>query len=76
MGDDIVFYTDESRTEVLTTWYGLRQQTEKQAVDGVTAPQPLPVRLCGPQGISGINDYAGLFAVTAGHGRREERQGV
>jgi 5-methyltetrahydrofolate--homocysteine methyltransferase len=34
VGDDIVFYTDESRSQVLTTWYGMRQQTEKQAVDG------------------------------------------
>ncbi len=32
--DDIAFYTDESRTEVALTWYGLRQQTEKQEIDG------------------------------------------
>jgi 5-methyltetrahydrofolate--homocysteine methyltransferase len=38
VGDDIVFYTDESRSQVLTTWYGMRQQTEKQAVDGVMRP--------------------------------------
>ena len=31
--DDIAFYTDESRTEVALTWYGLRQQTEKQEID-------------------------------------------
>jgi 5-methyltetrahydrofolate--homocysteine methyltransferase len=36
--DDIEFYTDESRSQVLLTWYGLRQQTEKQAVDGVMRP--------------------------------------
>ena len=32
--DDIEFYTDESRSEVAMTWRGLRQQTEKQVVDG------------------------------------------
>ena len=32
--DDIEFYTDESRREVAMTWHGLRQQTEKQVVDG------------------------------------------
>ena len=31
--DDIAFYTDESRTDVALTWYGLRQQTEKQEID-------------------------------------------
>jgi 5-methyltetrahydrofolate--homocysteine methyltransferase len=28
--DDIELYTDESRSQVAMTWYGLRQQTEKQ----------------------------------------------
>ena len=32
--DDIEIYTDESRTEVAMTWYGMRQQTEKQVVTG------------------------------------------
>jgi 5-methyltetrahydrofolate--homocysteine methyltransferase len=38
VGDDIELYTDESRSEVAMTWYGMRQQTEKQAVDGVMRP--------------------------------------
>ena len=38
VGDDIEIYTDESRTEVAMTWYGLRQQTEKTAVDDVMRP--------------------------------------
>ncbi len=41
--DDIEFYTDESRTQVAMTWYGLRQQTEKQeydADDGTTQLRP------------------------------------
>ena len=36
--DDIAFYTDESRTNVALTWYGLRQQAEKQEIDGVMRP--------------------------------------
>ena len=34
VGDDIEIYTDESRSQVAMTWHGLRQQTEKTAVDG------------------------------------------
>jgi 5-methyltetrahydrofolate--homocysteine methyltransferase len=36
--DDIEIYTDETRTEVAMTWYGLRQQTEKQMIDAVLRP--------------------------------------
>ncbi len=35
VGDDIEIYTDETRTEVAMTWYGLRQQQEKTAIEGV-----------------------------------------
>jgi 5-methyltetrahydrofolate--homocysteine methyltransferase len=38
VGDDIELYTDESRSEVAMTWHGLRQQTEKTAIDGVMRP--------------------------------------
>ena len=38
VGDDIEIYLDESRTEVAMTWHGLRQQTEKTAIDGVMRP--------------------------------------
>ena len=38
VGDDIEIYTDESRTEVAMTWHGLRQQTEKTAIEGVMRP--------------------------------------
>jgi 5-methyltetrahydrofolate--homocysteine methyltransferase len=37
--DDIEIYTDESRTEVAMTWYGMRQQTEKQVVTGDNGEQ-------------------------------------
>jgi Vitamin B12 dependent methionine synthase, activation domain len=38
VGDDIEIYLDETRAEVAMTWHGLRQQTEKTAVDGVMRP--------------------------------------
>nr|MBP8187483.1 methionine synthase [Comamonas sp.] len=71
VGDDIVFYTDASRTEVLMTWYGLRQQTEKQAVDGVMRPSRCLSDFVAPKGIP---DYAGMFAVTAGIGAEKKEK--
>ncbi|WP_081497425.1 methionine synthase [Acidovorax sp. CF316] len=65
--DDIEFYTDETRTEVAMTWYGMRQQTEKHVIDGVTRPSRCLADFVAPKD-SGIADYAGLFAVTAGLG--------
>ena len=38
VGDDIEIYADETRSEKLMTWHGLRQQTEKQMIDGVMRP--------------------------------------
>ncbi|MCT9811391.1 methionine synthase [Acidovorax sp. Be4] len=73
VGDDIEFYTDDSRSEVLLTWYGMRQQTEKQAVDGVMRPSRCLSDFVAPKD-SGIKDYAGLFAVTAGLGMEKKEQ--
>jgi 5-methyltetrahydrofolate--homocysteine methyltransferase len=64
--DDIAFYTDESRTNVAMTWYGLRQQTEKQEIDGVMRPSRCLADFVAPKGVQA--DYAGMFAVTAGIG--------
>ncbi|MDT7518766.1 methionine synthase [Rhodoferax sp. TBRC 17660] len=64
--DDIAFYTDESRTDVAMTWYGLRQQTEKQEIDGVMRPSRCLADFVAPKGVKA--DYAGMFAVTAGIG--------
>jgi 5-methyltetrahydrofolate--homocysteine methyltransferase len=64
--DDIAFYTDESRTDVAMTWYGLRQQTEKQEIDGVMRPSRCLADFVAPRGVQA--DYAGMFAVTAGIG--------
>jgi 5-methyltetrahydrofolate--homocysteine methyltransferase len=64
--DDIEFYTDETRTEVAMTWYGLRQQAEKQVIDGVMRPSRCLADFVAPKGVAA--DYAGVFAVTAGIG--------
>ena len=56
-GDDIHVYTDESRGEVAATFYGLRQQAEKDndepymSISDFIAPEA-----------SGVPDYLGLFA--------------
>ncbi|WP_256354244.1 methionine synthase [Variovorax sp. dw_308] len=65
--DDIVLYTDESRTETALAWYGMRQQTEKHIIDGVMRPSRCLADFVAPKD-SGIKDYVGMFAVTAGLG--------
>ncbi|HYC38362.1 MAG TPA: methionine synthase, partial [Usitatibacter sp.] len=63
IGDDIEIYADESRANVLMTWHNLRQQAQKpegnpnQCLADFVAPKD-----------SGIPDYVGAFAVTAGLG--------
>ena len=63
IGDDIEVYTDENRTELLTKFHTLRQQTLKPeghpniALSDYVAPKA-----------SGVNDYVGAFALTAGQG--------
>jgi 5-methyltetrahydrofolate--homocysteine methyltransferase len=63
-GDDIVLFTDESKTERLATLHMLRQQLDKKG-DGrpnhCLADFVVPVD-------SGVTDYVGAFAVTTGHG--------
>ncbi|WP_082582031.1 methionine synthase [Aeromicrobium sp. Root236] len=62
-GDDIEVYTDESRSEVRTVLHQLRQQTEgregsaRKSLADFVAPKD-----------TGLRDYVGAFAVTAGHG--------
>ena len=67
VGDDIEIYKDETRTEKVFTWHGLRQQTEKPVVNGVQHPNHCLSDYIAPQG-TGIDDYIGLFAVTTGIG--------
>lgn len=64
--DDIEIYTDESRSEVLMTWRGLRMQSERPVVDGVKRPNRALADYIAPKGT--VPDYIGLFAVTAGIG--------
>ncbi|GAB3189938.1 methionine synthase [Hydrogenophaga aquatica] len=65
--DDIELYADESRTEVALTWHGMRQQTEKQEIDGVMRPSRCLADFVAPK-TSGVADHVGMFAVTAGIG--------
>ncbi|SFM27753.1 methionine synthase [Variovorax sp. OV329] len=65
--DDITLYTDESREHKLLTWWGMRQQTEKHVIDGVTRPSRCLADFVAPRE-SGLKDYVGMFAVTAGIG--------
>jgi len=71
--DDIEIYTDESKTEVAFTYYGLRQQTEKPVIDGVARPNQCLADFIAPKS-SGITDYIGLFAVTSGIGIEKHEQ--
>jgi 5-methyltetrahydrofolate--homocysteine methyltransferase len=65
--DDIEIYTDESRQQVAFTWYGLRQQTIKPVIDGKARPNQCLADFIAPKE-SGVADYIGMFAVTAGIG--------
>jgi 5-methyltetrahydrofolate--homocysteine methyltransferase len=63
VGDDIELYADASRNSVALKWRNLRQQNERPAgksnycLADFVAPKA-----------SGVADYAGAFAVTAGFG--------
>lgn len=70
--DDIQLYADESRTQPVMTWYGLRQQTEKQVIDGVVRPSRSLADFVAPKGVR--DDYVGVFAVTAGIGVDKKEQ--
>ncbi|MBM3386719.1 MAG: methionine synthase, partial [Betaproteobacteria bacterium] len=61
---------DAGRQQTAMTWHGLRQQSEKQEIDGADGQPVLRPSRCladfvGPEGVP---DYAGMFAVTAGLG--------
>ena len=65
--DDIELYTDDERCEVLTTLHMLRQQMEKRG----DAPNYCLADYIAPKE-TGLKDYIGLFAVTAGIGIDEQ----
>ncbi|MBI4756184.1 MAG: methionine synthase [Betaproteobacteria bacterium] len=62
-GDDIELYADESRAVPLMTWHGLRQQHKRPA----GRPNYCLADFVAPKD-SGVADYCGAFAVTAGLG--------
>ncbi len=62
-GDDIEIYSDEKRKNVAMTWHNLRQQTKKPA----DIPNYCLADYIAPKD-SGVADYIGGFAVTAGIG--------
>jgi 5-methyltetrahydrofolate--homocysteine methyltransferase len=64
--DDVEVYTDESREEVLTELHFLRQQKQKPP----GRPNQSLVDFVAPKE-TGLEDYVGLFAVTAGIGADE-----
>jgi len=63
VGDDIEVYADESRNEVIKTFHHLRQQAEKKRGG---ANNCLSDFVASKE--SGVEDYVGFFAVTAGIG--------
>ena len=70
VGDDIVLYADEARSRVALTWRNLRQQNERPA----GKPNYCLADFVAPKS-SGLADYVGAFAVTAGprHRRKGRR---
>ncbi|WP_370869650.1 methionine synthase [Rhodoferax sp.] len=68
--DDIELYTDETRSTVAMTWYGLRQQAAKEEIDGVMRPSRCLADFVAPRAIN--KDYVGVFAVTAGIGSEKK----
>ncbi|MFI2809810.1 MULTISPECIES: methionine synthase [unclassified Microbulbifer] len=66
-GDDVVVYSDESRTTELARLHQMRQQVQKRGGDGLCRSL---ADFVAPVG-SGVADYVGGFAVTAGIGADE-----
>ncbi len=61
--DDIEIYTDDTRSNIAFTYYGIRQQSLKPVIDGLARPNQCLSDFIAPKG---TKDYIGLFAVTAG----------
>jgi len=70
--DDIAFYPDESRTEPIMVWHGLRMQSERPVIDGVRRPNRCLADFVAPRGVK--PDYAGLFAVSIQGVEKKEAQ--
>jgi 5-methyltetrahydrofolate--homocysteine methyltransferase len=70
--DDIGFFADAARTQRLMTWHGLRLQTERPVIDGVSRPNRALADYVSPHG----NDFAGMFAVSIQGVEKKEAQFV
>ena len=70
--DDIAFYADESRSQPLMVWHGLRLQSERPVIDGVKRPNRCLADFVAPQGVK--PDYAGMFAVSIQGVEKKEAQ--
>ena len=70
--DDIAFYADQSRTEPLMIWHGLRLQSERPVIDGVRRPNRCLADFVAPHGVQ--PDYAGMFAVSIHGVEKKEAQ--
>jgi 5-methyltetrahydrofolate--homocysteine methyltransferase len=66
VGDDIVLYADKTRAQELARFHTLRQQKDNER----RKPQLALADFVAPRE-SGVIDYIGAFAVTAGHGAQE-----
>ncbi|KYQ96884.1 cobalamin-dependent methionine synthase [Tieghemostelium lacteum] len=66
INEDVQVYQDDSRKELKTTLFGLRQQVEKESDEPYIAMGDLVA----PKS-TGIEDYVGVFAVSAGFGLDE-----
>jgi len=66
-GDDVLLYTDDNRDKVLERLVCLRQQADKPSANLCLADYIAPAE-------SGVKDYAGMFAVTTGHGIEEAKK--
>lgn len=60
--DDIEMYADECRNEIVLTWHNLRQQSEKQVVQGKQRSSHCLADFIAPAS-SKVKDYLGAFAV-------------
>eukprot|EP00899_Mesostigma_viride_P007111 jgi/Mesvir1/16400/Mv18138-RA.1 len=70
VGDDIELYTDDTRAHVLATLHTLRQQAEMED----DKPHLAMADFVAPKG-SGVADYVGMFAVSAGFGLEKITEG-
>ena len=67
VGDDVEWYTDDTRHTVLSRFHFLRQQIDKSNDKGESSPNYCLADFIADKN-SGLHDYMGGFAVTAGHG--------